>query len=170
MLFLCEGWWLEMEDSMSHAEKKCKIIDIQEKTTGSFTGLSQRQTAVEGKTVSWVEMEVYIVNHYNDKPNAVHHMILQLNSCLLRGHQYYHVCCDAIFMINQSRNKIAFITSLKLFVCVLCSHWPSSELFLAEKNILIPSDINMHILWQNSKFPAKDFCLCTMNVIFFLPN
>lgn len=130
-------WRLTTGNGGEHVwcKKKRRITDIWEKTTGCFTGLSHHSIEVEGKSVSCVDTDIYTVNYWNAKTNRVHHMILQLNSLLLRGHQYYHVCCNAIFRIHQSHNKIAFITSLELLVCLLCSHGPSSQLFLEVKNL-----------------------------------
>lgn len=94
---------------------------MQEKTTERLTGLSQHQIAMEGKSVTFVDTEVYAVNYYNMYANTTPQVILQLNTYVLRVHQYCHVCCDAISMINQSNNKIAFITSLELFQCTYCA-------------------------------------------------
>lgn len=151
--------------------KKCRITDIWEKTTECLTGLSQHQIAVEGKSMSCVDTEVYTVNYYNANANRAHHVILQLNSCLLRGHQYYSVCCDSIFMIKQSHNKSAFITSLERFQCVYYAvmDLPQS-CFQQQKISLIPSDTNLRRLKQNSKLATESFCLCIMNMISFLLN
>lgn len=102
-------------------QQKCRIIGVQEKTTGCLAGLSQHPIAMEGKSVRCVDTEVYTVGYYNVYANTTRQVILQLNTYLLRGHQYCCVCCDAIFMINQSHNKITFITSLELFQCVYCA-------------------------------------------------
>jgi len=102
-------------------QQKCTIIDVQEKTTGCLSGLSQHQIAMEGKSVRCVDTEVYIVSYYNVYANTKHQVILQPNTYLVRGHQYCHVCCNIIFMTNQSHNKIAFITSLEIFQCLYCA-------------------------------------------------